>query len=520
MAQAPATASSNLPESETVFFLKPATTPRSLREGWQGKVPTSSAWEEIQGETVEDSQRAKRRNRVPPTGLTVISGSSHMIRGDCVTDEPPSTRQSLLIRLRDLADEEPWSEFMEIDGPLVYRLARRRGLQHADADDLAQEVFRAVARAIERYDPDPNKGSFRGWLSRIARNLIINLLAARRRHPQGTGDPDIQRLLEDRPDPGSEDSTLFQTEYQRAWSSGRPSESERNSRRRPGRRSGRSAEGRPPKERRQGPGMTLGTAYQYKSRPSFDPARGRAVRLGFGRGFLGDQPMVSRIMRGDCSESRLKSFLNDRLPEPEASRLCDHLDDGEECRQTLERLAAGSRIGAMSASRHTSSARSCRHAACESRQPSTPTSFVPSTEPKSLGRIGPYDDGGAGRSLRRRLEARDCARPVRGDQGPPSQFAVHVGRSRFARTAAAAAVVHENVVAIHAVSRERPLWPGRALHRRLLAPGTRRPRWAAGRQGGFAVGMQARGLAAAHDQGLVHRTSSLPTSRWKTASNG
>lgn len=190
-----------------------------------------------------------------------------MIRGDCVTDEPPSTRQSLLIRLRDLADEETWSEFVEIYGPVVYRMARRRGLQHADADDLAQEVFRAVARAIERYDPDPNKGSFRGWLSRIARNLIINLLAARRRHPQGTGDPDIQRLLEDRPDPGSEDSALFQTEYQRrlvVWAAERIrtefSEAAWQAFWQVG------VEGRPPKEVAKALGMTLGTVYQYKSR--------------------------------------------------------------------------------------------------------------------------------------------------------------------------------------------------------------------------------------------------------------
>ena len=115
-------------------------------------------------------------------------------------DEAPSTQPSLLVRLRDHGDERAWSEFTEIYGPLVYQLARRRGLQEADAQDLVQDVFRAVARAIERYDPDPARGSFRGWLSRIAGNLIINVLSAQRRHPRGSGDTEMQRLMEEQPE--------------------------------------------------------------------------------------------------------------------------------------------------------------------------------------------------------------------------------------------------------------------------------------------------------------------------------
>ncbi len=129
--------------------------------------------------------------------------------------DSPATRQSLLVRLRDPRDGQAWSEFVAIYTPLIDRLARANGLQSADAADLAQEVFRAVAGAIDRYDPDPARGSFRGWLFRIARNLMINLLAARRIRPQATGDSDVQDLLERVPAPDGAETAFFDLEYRR-----------------------------------------------------------------------------------------------------------------------------------------------------------------------------------------------------------------------------------------------------------------------------------------------------------------
>ena len=102
-------------------------------------------------------------------------------------DESPATRCSLIVKLRDPADSAAWREFVAIYEPLVYRLARRKGLQDADARDLCQEVFQAVARAIDRWEP--GRGSFRGWLSRIARNLLINFLTRRQFQLADQGPP-------------------------------------------------------------------------------------------------------------------------------------------------------------------------------------------------------------------------------------------------------------------------------------------------------------------------------------------
>src|SRR5262249_40152904 len=92
------------------------------------------------------------------------------------------TRASLLARLGDPEDRAAWQQFVELYGGLVYGFARQRGLQDADAADLTQEVFLAVARSAGRWQYDPRRGSFRGWLYRVSQNQIAQLL--RRRHGQ------------------------------------------------------------------------------------------------------------------------------------------------------------------------------------------------------------------------------------------------------------------------------------------------------------------------------------------------
>src|SRR6516164_7917981 len=130
-------------------------------------------------------------------------------------DEPPATRHSLIVKLRDPADGAAWGEFVALYEPLIYRLARRKGLQDADAHDLCQEVFGAVAQAIDRWDLDPARGSFRGWLSRIARNLLVNFLTRRPNRLRGSGSTSVQELLEAQPADDPSATAVFEAEYRR-----------------------------------------------------------------------------------------------------------------------------------------------------------------------------------------------------------------------------------------------------------------------------------------------------------------
>lgn len=124
----------------------------------------------------------------------------------------PDTRVSLIERLRGSSAEEAWSEFTRLYRPLIYRVARGRGLQHADADDMTQDVLTIVRRRVRDFDPTED-GAFRGWLFTITRNLCINFLT-RQHGPQATGDTQMLHLLAQHPD-ASPTSELFELEYQR-----------------------------------------------------------------------------------------------------------------------------------------------------------------------------------------------------------------------------------------------------------------------------------------------------------------
>jgi serine/threonine-protein kinase len=234
--------------------------------------------------------------------------------------------------------------------------------------------------------------------------------------------------------------------------------------------------------------------------------------------------MVARAF--PCDAHRLKSFLDDDLPEREQIELSDHLESCSNCQAALERLAAGSRfwgelrqLNPPLGDRPGAPVPATGHFAPAGRR-SEPASardhsldfLGASDDPASLGRLGPYEvseilgRGGFGVVLKAFDPA--LGRAVAIKVLAPQLATSAAARSRFAREArAAAAVVHENVVAIHAVDSWNslpylvmPCIAGQSLQERVDRDGP------TDLKAILRIGIQtAQGLAAAHSQGLVHR---------------
>jgi len=86
--------------------------------------------------------------------------------------------RDLPARLRNPDDTEAWGVFETRYAKRVYNVGRRNGLSHHEADELAQRVRLAVAKAVGTYDPV--RCRFRTWLWGVVLRRFHEVLRLRR----------------------------------------------------------------------------------------------------------------------------------------------------------------------------------------------------------------------------------------------------------------------------------------------------------------------------------------------------
>lgn len=213
-------------------------------------------------------------------------------------------------------------------------------------------------------------------------------------------------------------------------------------------------------------------------------------------------------MQSTCNPELIEQFLDGRLSAGEQAAFEDHLDTCDACCDELRELTVGhdwwdeARCFLSSVDDTP-----------EERGETISLDFLnPTDDPRMLGRFAGYEIAGVigqgGMAIV--LKALD---PALNRYAAIKVLAPHfassaAARQRFAREAqAAAAVLHDNVIAIHGVGKANnlpylimPYVRGESLQKRIDRVG------ALTLEEILRIAMQtARGLAAAHDQGLVHR---------------
>lgn len=218
-------------------------------------------------------------------------------------------------------------------------------------------------------------------------------------------------------------------------------------------------------------------------------------------------------MNTTCTPSRLPLLLDDGLSDAEQASLAQHVEECRECREKLESLAADPTWWHQT--RDLLSGLTAEENFALSGAETEPVSLDfldPSENPAMLGRLGEYEVleviGRGGMGVVLKGYDHDLNRYVAIKVLAPQWASSGAARRRFAREGqAAAAVVHQHVLAIHTVNATHrlpylvmPFVAGESLQQRLDRVGP------LGIEEILRIGLQvSEGLAAAHAQGLVHR---------------
>lgn len=112
-----------------------------------------------------------------------------------MNDAEMSTCPTLLRSLGGSADAAAWRVFVERYTPLIDERCRNARLQSADCDDVRQQVFAQLVKALIGFRYDPAR-RFRGYLSQTVDNAIrTRWRLARRSGVIGLGDRDVPEPL-------------------------------------------------------------------------------------------------------------------------------------------------------------------------------------------------------------------------------------------------------------------------------------------------------------------------------------
>ena len=93
-----------------------------------------------------------------------------------------TTRSSVLRAVASTENEAAWQRLFDLYAGFVFSIARSKGLNDADADDIVQVVFTDLARNLPTFQYDRAKGRFRSYLAGLVHWRVTDRLKAGKRN--------------------------------------------------------------------------------------------------------------------------------------------------------------------------------------------------------------------------------------------------------------------------------------------------------------------------------------------------
>ena len=123
------------------------------------------------------------------------------------------TSLSLLQRVQQGTEESSWFEFMHLYNGLIEGWLKKQGVQHADAEDIRQEVMTVVHGELQKFDHNGRTGAFRTWLRRITANRMHEHLRKKARTNRTGAPTDLGVLADQLNDDASELAQHWDAEH-------------------------------------------------------------------------------------------------------------------------------------------------------------------------------------------------------------------------------------------------------------------------------------------------------------------
>ena len=92
-----------------------------------------------------------------------------------------STRSSVLRAVANTENETAWHRLFDLYAGFIFSIARSKGLNDTDADDIVQVVFADLARNLPTFKYDRAKGRFRSYLAGLVNWRVMDRLKAGKR---------------------------------------------------------------------------------------------------------------------------------------------------------------------------------------------------------------------------------------------------------------------------------------------------------------------------------------------------